>query len=121
MKKKILVIDDEASIRNLLTQALGQQDYDVYSAASGREGKRVLKEITPDLVISDLQMEDTDGFSLIEELKALQPNVPIMLLTGVIFDPETIQETINKKISAYLQKTAPLKTILEEVARLVKS
>ena len=121
MKNKILLIDDEAEIRRLLERALTQRGYRVFAAASGTEAKCIAKENAPDLIICDLQMEDTDGLLLIEELKESAPDTPIMLLTGVFFDPETIRETISKKVSVYVNKTEPLGQIMKEVDRLCRS
>jgi hypothetical protein len=45
--------------------------------------------------------------------------VPVILLTGVLFDPEVVRDTISKKVSCYIEKTATLSRILEEVQRLV--
>ena len=118
MKKKILLVDDEPGVRQLLGEALLRKGYEVLSADSGAQAKRIFQGTSPDLLISDLQMEDTDGFSLIEELKKTRPGIPVLLLTGVIFDPETIAEAIEKNISSYINKTAPLQQILGEVQRL---
>ena len=118
MKKRILLVDDEASIRDLLAQALTKKGYEVSSAGSGFEAKRMARENIPDLLISDLQMEDTDGFTLIDELKRSLPDMPVLLLTGVLFDPETIAEVVNKKISGYVNKTESLQKILAEIHRL---
>ncbi len=119
MKKRILVIDDEEPIRALLTEALTRKGFDVFGAASGAQAMRMAQENPPDLIICDLHMEDTDGLLLIDELTKAMPQTPIMLLTGAMFDDETIRETILKKVSVYVEKTAPLKRILEEVHRLV--
>ena len=119
MKKKVLLIDDEAEIRDLLTQVLIREGYQVFTAASGAEAKIMLETGAPDLIISDLQMEDTDGLSLISGFKEAMPDTPIILLTGVIFDPETINETINKKGLVYIVKTSSLQRIRDEVKRLL--
>jgi DNA-binding NtrC family response regulator len=119
MKKKILLIDDEAAIRDLLTQMLTREGHQISTASSGLEARQMVQEIAPDLIISDLQMEDTDGLALIGEFREARPNLPVILLTGVIFDPETIHETINKKGLVYIDKTAPLQRIREEVKRLL--
>jgi DNA-binding NtrC family response regulator len=119
MKKHILVIDDEAAIRALLERMLTLKGYRVSAAAGAAAAKRIVREDPPQLIIVDLHMEDTDGLDLIEQLKNLAPNVPIMLLTGVAFDPDVIRETISKKVSAYLQKTESLQRIVVEVRRLL--
>lgn len=118
MKNKILLIDDEAEIRNLLTRALSARGYQVSSAASGAEAKRILLDTVPDLIISDLQLEDTDGLALIADLKRSNPMTEIILLTGVLFDSETIRKTLAGGISLYLEKTMPLLSIIAEVDRI---
>jgi two-component system, NtrC family, response regulator GlrR len=118
MEKRILLIDDEPEIRDLLTLALIAKGYETFGAASGAEGKRIALEKAPDLIISDLLMEDTDGLSLIAELNDTMPGIPVILLTGVLFDPETVRETIKRNVKVYLQKTAKLQTILDEVDRI---
>lgn len=119
MKKKILLIDDEAEIRELLSQVLKREGYQVAMAANGAEARRQVQTDAPDLIISDLQMEDTDGLALISGFKEAMPDLPIILLTGVIFDPETVAETINKKGLVYIVKTASLQQIRGEVKRLL--
>ncbi len=119
MKKSILLIDDEAEIRDLLSQVLTREGYQVSTASCGDEAKRMLETGAPNLIISDLQMEDSDGLSLICEFREAFPETPIILLTGVIFDPETIQEAINKKGLIYIVKTASLQRIRDEVKRLL--
>jgi CheY-like chemotaxis protein len=119
MKKHILTIDDEAEVRDLLGVVLTSKGYRVTAASSGVEALRVVKTDPPDLIISDLQMEDADGLELVEEIKKTLTDVPVILLTGVLFDPEVVRDTISKKVSCYIEKTAPLTRILDEVQRLI--
>jgi DNA-binding NtrC family response regulator len=120
MTKHILSIDDEVDIRELLQEILTLRGYRVSVAGNAEEARRIVKSDPPQLIISDLQMEDTDGFELIEELKTVLPDVPVLLLTGVIFDPEVVRDTIRTKVSSYLDKTASLDDILNEVERLLQ-
>jgi len=119
MKKHILSIDDEADIRELLQEVLTMKGYRVSTAATAEQARRVVREDPPDMIISDFQIEDADGFVLTEELRTALPHVPILLLTGAVFDPEVVRETIRKKVTSYLDKTASLDTILSEIQRLV--
>ena len=120
MKKHILIVDDEASIRDLLDQYLSGKGYRVTTVETAVEAQRVAVSDPPALLISDLQLEDSDGLDMIDHLKSsLPPNTPIMLLTGVLFDPQVVRETLSKKITCYFQKTTPLTRILEEVRRLI--
>jgi len=118
MKKHILVVDDEASIRSLLAEFLTRSGYRVTDVNSPIEAQKVVQRDPPQLIISDLQLADSDGLDMIDQLKTLVPNTPMMLLTGVLFDPKVVRDVLSKKVSAYLQKTAPLGQVLAEVQRL---
>lgn len=119
MKKHILAIDDEAEIRDLLAEVLTGKGYRVTTASSGAEALLIVKAEPLDLIICDLQMEDADGLELIAQLLQLQPTVPTMLLTGVLFDHEVVRDNISKKVSCYIEKTVPLTKILSEIERLI--
>ena len=119
MTKHILTIDDEPDIREMLQQGLTMEGYRVSAVGSADEARRIVREDPPQLIISDLQMEDVDGLVLIEELKQVLPEVPVLLLTGVSFDPEVVRENIHKKVSAYLEKTTSLDRIFGEIRRLI--
>lgn len=117
--KHILIIDDEAPVREVLVKALTRQCYRVSQAVTSADGRRMIVADPPDLIITDLQLEDGDGLELAGDLKKLLPKVPIILLTGVIFDAEVVHQTILKKVDAYLEKTTPLHQVLAEVRRLL--
>lgn len=119
MKKHILVVDDEQDVRDVLSQALAVKGYRVTSAEAGHEALRLVKSDPPNLVISDLQMEDADGLELIEKIKTTYPDLPVILLTGMIFDADVIRDTISKKVSVYLDKTSSLQRVTHEVQRLL--
>ncbi len=118
-RKHVLTVDDESEVRALLTEALGAAGYRVSGAASAAEARALLATSTPDLVISDLQMEDTDGYDFIDEVHEKHPRIPIILLTGVLFDPAVIDRAVTGKIAAYVDKTASLERILSEVRRVL--
>ena len=119
MKKHILVIDDEADIRELLREVLTLKGYRVSTAADPEQAKKTVKEDPPQLIIMDFQIEQGDGFVLIEDLKGLGPKIPILLLTGALFDRNVVRDTIEKRVACYLDKTASLSTIVAEIERLL--
>jgi two-component system, NtrC family, response regulator GlrR len=119
MKKHILSIDDEAEIREMLREVLTSKGYRVSTAAEPEQARKIIKEDPPQLIIMDLQIEEGDGFVLIEEIKRLGPDIPILLLTGALFDRNIVRDTIEKKVSRYLDKTASLSTIVSEIERLL--
>ena len=119
MKKHIWIVDDEAEIRDLLAMFLTQAGYDVTAMATPAEAFALAKKDPPDLIISDLQLEESDGLAMIDELRATLPHTPVLLLTGVMFDPQVFRETLSQKVSSYLLKTTPLAKVKEEVERLL--
>jgi two-component system response regulator GlrR len=119
MSKHILLVDDEDTIRDLLAQYISRSGYRVTSVSTAKEAEKVVASDPPQLVISDLQLEESDGLAMIERIKTQLPNLPVMLLTGVLFDPEVIENTLSKKVSVYLQKTTPLTQIMAEIKRLI--
>ena len=119
MKKHILSVDDEQDIRELLQESLGMRGYRVSTAATPDEARKIAKADRPDLIILDFQIEESDGFVLIDEFKKLYPNIPLMLLTGAVFGKGAVRDVIEKKVASYLDKTASLSQILDEIHRLI--
>jgi two-component system OmpR family response regulator len=119
MKPHILIIDDEATIRDLLAQFLTVSDYRVTAVESAAAALRVVQQDPPQLIISDLQLEDADGLEMIGQFKEALPAAPVILLTGVLFEPEVVRDVLSKKVACYLEKTSSLARILETVRDLL--
>ncbi|MEJ6395425.1 response regulator [Gymnodinialimonas sp. 2305UL16-5] len=83
MSLSILAIDDSRTMRNLLSAALGRAGYEVALAEDGAEGLERFAQTDPDVVITDINMPNLDGFGFIEGARALTRNrvVPILVLT----------------------------------------
>lgn len=83
MSLKILTIDDSRSIRDMLRLTLGNAGYDVVQANDGRAGLDVLEAEQPDLVITDINMPEMDGFEFIENARTRHRfrGIPILVLT----------------------------------------
>lgn len=81
-KEKILVVDDEASIRRILETRLSMIGYDVVTAADGEEALEVFNREHPDLVVLDVMMPKLDGYGVCQELRK-DSDVPIIMLTAL--------------------------------------
>lgn len=79
---RILIIDDDPSIRSIFKRFLESCDYTVDTAADGREGLRVLAEKESDLVITDIMMPDMDGLEVIRTVKEQYPGLPMIAISG---------------------------------------
>jgi CheY-like chemotaxis protein len=80
--KRILVIDDDDLIRELVKEMLEAEGYVVSTAANGKEGVRVFRKELPDLVITDIFMPEMEGLETIRELQRVSPNVKIIAISG---------------------------------------
>lgn len=80
--KKILVIDDEPSVRTIIKLVLERGGYHVEVAENGRVGVELFKKDTFDFVITDIIMPDEDGIKTIINIKEINPDVPIMAMSG---------------------------------------
>jgi len=117
--KRILHIDDEADIREVLAAYLQCQGFEVVSVATPTEAFQAISQAKPDLVVCDLQLDESDGLQTIDRLRVTLPDVPVILLTGVLLDPHVAYETVQKRRLVYLEKTQPLQKITSEIRRLL--
>ena len=81
-KEKILVVDDEASIRRILETRLSMIGYDVVTAADGEEALEIFRKTEPNLVVLDVMMPKLDGYGVCQELRK-ESDVPIIMLTAL--------------------------------------
>ncbi len=79
---RILVVDDNTEYRRGLAKALRHHGYDVTEAADGREAMARLREVLPDLIITDINMPEMDGIEIINELRAKDTPVPVIAISG---------------------------------------
>jgi len=78
----IVVIDDDADVRQTLTRILGSAGHAVHEAAYGEAGLRLAAELAPALVITDILMPEKEGIEIIRELRRAQPRLRILAISG---------------------------------------
>src|SRR5437667_5311948 len=81
-KSRILVIDDEAAIRDSLRMTLEYEGYEFVGAATGQEGLASAERDTPDLVLLDVKMPGMDGLEVLDRLRAMTETVPVIVVSG---------------------------------------
>ena len=81
-KCKLLVIDDDESIRKVLTVTLRDAGYQVLTAGDGESGLKIFAEEGPDIVLCDLRMPGMDGISVLKEIKARDPEKEVIVITA---------------------------------------
>jgi two-component system nitrogen regulation response regulator NtrX len=82
MKSRILVIDDEAAIRDSLRMILEYEGYEFLGAATGQEGLAFAARETPDLVFLDIKMPGMDGLDVLQQLRAADESLPVVMISG---------------------------------------
>ena len=105
--KRILVVDDEIAIRNLLKEFLSRKGYDVYTASDGRTAIAKVKEIRPHIVLLDIMMPGMDGIETLKEIRKVDPRVGVIMVTA-IFDEELGKRTIELGACDYITKPVSL-------------
>jgi len=112
---KILIVDDEPMMRNLLLKILESEGYKITLAASALEALDRLDEDKFDLMLSDVKMPGMNGFELLEEVKKKWNDMAVIVMTGY-GDAFTIKEALLKGADEYLSK--PFKS--HEVSLIVE-
>ncbi len=117
-RPRILVVDDESSIRDLLSKTLALAEYDVDTASDGRSALERLRLYPYDLLIADLKMPGIDGLSVIREAKRLKSDLPVIIITGYSTETAAI-EAVNLGVSGYLTKPFRVPQVLAAAAKAI--
>ena len=115
-RPRVLVVDDEASIRDLLSKTLALAEYDVDLAPDGRAALERLRIIPYDLLITDLKMPGVDGLTVIREARRLKADIPVIIITGFSTEASAI-EAVNLGVSGYLTKPFRVPRVLAAAAK----
>ncbi len=102
-RARVLVVDDEQSIRDLLTKTLALAEYDVETAADCSAALGLLRASEYDLLIADLSMPGMDGLTLIRQVRRVHADLPIIIITGFSSESSAI-EAVNLGVASYLLK-----------------
>lgn len=121
-KKKILFVEDEVRLHNILTPLLEKANYEVYEAYDGEIGLKILDEKKPDLILLDLILPKKDGFDFLESLKSKpeKKDTPVIILTN-LEEKYDIEKALAYGVRAYLVKTNYRPTeIVEKIGEIIK-
>ncbi|OWK40499.1 sigma-54-dependent transcriptional regulator [Fimbriiglobus ruber] len=116
---KLLIIDDEPSLLYSLHSGLTAKDLDVLTAPTGTEGIRAVRDHKPDAVVLDVRLPDMTGLEAFDQIKALDPRVPVVILTAFAATDTAIQ-AVKRGAFDYLLKPVDLHHLRDVVARAVE-
>jgi two-component system, sensor histidine kinase and response regulator len=114
---KLLVIDDDTSIRDNLTELLDAEGYQVISAADGRVGAQLARQALPDLILCDIMMPELDGYEVLAELRhdPVTATIPFIFLTAKI-EKSDLRQGMNLGADDYLVKPFTRVELLTAIA-----
>jgi excisionase family DNA binding protein len=115
-RPRVLVVDDEASIRDLLSKTLALAEYDVDVAPDGRSALERMRLYPYDLLIADLKMPGMDGLTVIREAKRYKADLPVIIITGYSTESFAI-EAVNLGVAGYLTKPFRVPQVLAAAAK----
>ena len=115
---RILVVDDEADVRLLLSRILKDAGYQVETAHEGGEALAKIAERRPDLVLLDLMMPGVDGWGVLAELRK-QPSPPPVVLVTASADPGTFGRSVREGVAGYVAKPFRFRELLGSCARVL--
>ena len=118
--KKILLVDDEGDLISYVASVLQEEGFDVSTRLSAEEALGMITTDKPDLVISDVRMQQMDGFTMLEKIKAINGynNVPVIFLTAMD-DQLGQQQAAKLGASAYISKPFDLDELVGLVKRVL--
>ena len=116
---RILVVDDEESLRHALARALARAGFEAVEAATGREGADCFAEGGIDAVLTDMRLPDLGGLDLVAIFTETHPEVPVVVMTGY-GSLETALEAMRRGATDYIQKPFEMKEVVHLLDRAVR-
>ena len=110
MKRKILVVDDDKEICDILTEMLAEEGYQTFSALSGRLALDIVKKKKPELVLMDIKMPKMDGIEVLKRIKKIDKEVVVVMITGY-GSLDTAKEAMRLGAYDYVTKPFDLDSI----------
>ena len=121
IKKKLLVVDDEQNIR-LLIKRIFEADFIILEAENGKKAVEVAVKHTPDVILMDIMMPESDGLSALNEMKSnvVTREIPVIMLTGVGHE---LNERLAKSVGAdgYMRKPIKPQELMDAVKKVCQS
>ena len=117
MPVKLLVIDDDSAVTDLLTLLLKSNGFEVTATNNSADGLSMVRELSPDVIILDLMMPEMDGWQICKAVREFS-QVPIIILSA-LNDPSMIASVLDAGADDYLTKPTPSRVLIAHINRLV--
>jgi DNA-binding NtrC family response regulator len=117
-RKKILVVDDDQVIRDLIISFLSFSGYEAQGAQNGQEGLDLVLKNQPDLVITDIHMPQMNGFQLLKAVKKIDSDIPVIFITGYAHLRRFFSDQ-NARADGFLEKPFNLDSLNSMVKKFI--
>jgi DNA-binding response OmpR family regulator len=119
--KKILCIEDEPEMIDLIRLILSRRGYEVYGAPGGEEGIKMTRELHPDLVLLDLMMPDMDGWEVYQQMKAeaSMRDIPVIVVTAKAQNIDKVLGLHIAKVDDYIAKPFGPQELMDSVDKVL--
>ena len=117
-KKKVLVVDDEVDLVEILKKRLETNGCDVVTANNGRTALEMVKSEKPDAVLLDVMMPEVDGLTVLKEIRAKDANLPVFIITA-FSNEERIKIAGKLNVSGYIVKTQDLAAEIKNIVSII--
>lgn len=121
MVYKILVVDDEAPVRELFADLLKKEQHMVSIASSGEEGLDIIQKEDFDIVLLDIKLSGMTGLETLKKIKEIKPDLTVIMITGFGYDEELISKSREMGCSGYIGKNMPISQIMTSFKLFAKS
>ncbi len=120
-RKKIVCIEDEPEMIDLVRLILGRRGFELIGAVGGREGLETVRQVKPDLVLLDLMMPDMDGWEIYQHMKADEElrNIPVIIVTAKAQSIDKVLGLHIAKVDDYITKPFGPRELIDSVNRVL--
>lgn len=116
----ILVVDDEPLILEMTSEFLKDAGFEAVTATSASEALKRIAEKPVDAVLLDIRMPEEDGFTALPKIRAAQPGVPVIMLTGAGYNESLMQDALKAGASGFVSKETEMENVVLAVKRALK-
>lgn len=124
-RQKVLIVEDEASLREVLADNLGEQNFRVLQARDGNEGLAIALEEKPDVILLDIMLPGMNGMRVMQKLRASSEygkTVPIMMITNLSANQKILKGVMQDRPAYYIEKAGySIKEVVDKVKVLARS
>jgi CheY-like chemotaxis protein len=115
---KILIVEDQEYVANLLADAVRLQGHDAIVAVGGQEGLALVEREQPDAVFLDIVMPEPDGVEVLRRIRQISPELPVVIITGGA-SPQQIEEAGRLGVTDCVEKPLLLNQIIQAISNVV--